>query len=77
MANSNAVHTFRRRVLEVLAAKGISRSTLAARLGVAIPTVSAMLNSDEGITLDRAERVAKAIGTPLHELLCVKEKISA
>lgn len=77
MANSNAVHIFRRRVLEVLAQKGISRSTLAARLGVAIPTVSAMLNSDEGITLDRAERVAKAIGTPLHELLCVKEKIPA
>lgn len=77
MANSNAVHTFRRRVLEVLAQKGISRSTLATKLGVAMPTVSAMLNSDEGITLDRAERVAKAIGTPLHELLCAKEKIHA
>jgi transcriptional regulator with XRE-family HTH domain len=72
VANSNAVHTFRRRVLEVLASKGISRSGLATRLGVSIPTVSALLNSDEGITLDRAERVAKAIGTPLHELLCAK-----
>ena len=77
MANSNAVHIFRRRVLEVLANKGISRSGLAAKLGVSIPTVSALLNSDEGITLDRAERVAKAIGTPLHVLLCEKETVPA
>lgn len=77
MANSNAVKTFRKRVLEVLAAKGMSRSTLAAKLGLHISTVSHMLGGDEGITLDRAERVAMAVGTPLPELLCDKSKVPA
>ena len=45
---------------------GVTRAELARRLGVGRPTVTRLLQGEEGITIQRLARVAHALGMSLH-----------
>lgn len=50
-------------------ARGLSRQDVAERLGVKRQAIDPVLTGDECPTMDRAERIADAIGVPLYKLL--------
>lgn len=65
----DASERFRTNVRQELAKQHVTVSELSRRVGCAQPTMSAVLNGRENVTLDRAERIAKALSLPLTELL--------
>jgi transcriptional regulator with XRE-family HTH domain len=50
-------------------ARGLSRDDVAAKLGVKRQAIDPVLTGRECPTMDRAERIADAIGVPLYRLI--------
>jgi len=53
----------------VMDSQSITTAELARRLNVKRPSVSVVVSGQEGVTLDRAGRIAKAVGYPLASLI--------
>ena len=64
-----ATEIFRKNVREVLEAQDITITELAERVGTSRPAISFILSGVDGVGLDRADRIAKALGFALSELL--------
>lgn len=60
---------FRTNVRNAMDAKSISITELARRIGTARPTMSRVLSGSEAVTLERADRIAHAVGERLESLL--------
>jgi len=60
---------FRRHVLEIMQDQDVSMQSVADKAGMKRPSLSRILAGKENVTLERAERIAHAIGVKLHELL--------
>jgi transcriptional regulator with XRE-family HTH domain len=69
MDNLTAMSTFIENVRNTLAARGLTIQDLANLTGIARPNLSKILSSKENVTLDRAERIANALGISLSDLL--------
>lgn len=77
MQKLDAMNTFANNVKLALAEKKISMNELARRLEMDSGNLSRILSCKEGVTLERAERIATALETQLWRLLKNSEKISA
>lgn len=74
MPSSKAADVFRHNVRLLMDDNGLTITALAEKIGTSRAGVSRILSGDDGVTLDRAERIATALGFPLASLLT--EKIS-
>lgn len=75
--NPQAAENFRFNVRALLDQRGLTITKLSGMCGVMRPGLSRILSNKEGVTLDRAEKIAKALGLPLSALISVKFDISA
>ena len=66
---STSAKRFSRNVRAILAARGLTVTEAAKRAGLARPGYSKILAGKEGVTLDRAERIARSLRVPLPRLL--------
>jgi transcriptional regulator with XRE-family HTH domain len=76
MQNYDAMNTFSENVKAVLTRKKMSMRELARKLDMASGNLSKILSCKEGITLERAARIADALEVPLWWLLKNSVKIS-
>lgn len=76
MQNYDAMNTFSENVKAVLSRKKMSMRELARKLDMASGNLSKILSCKEGITLERAARIADALEVPLWWLLKNSVKIS-
>ena len=60
---------FRANVRLLMSDRGITITELAERCGTSRPGLSRILSAKDGVTLDRADRIATALKIPLRELL--------
>lgn len=49
--------------------QGVSQSELARRTGISVTNINRILHGKERVTIDRAERIADALGKQLFEFL--------
>lgn len=68
MSQSVAMNRFKLNLKHAMAEKGISQAHLADVLDVKPSAISRMLTTDEGITIERAEKLASAVGMTLSAL---------
>lgn len=68
-AKSPAAEAFRRNVRQLMDEREMTITQVAELAKVSRPGVSRILSGDEGVTLARAERIAKVFGVPLPELI--------
>jgi transcriptional regulator with XRE-family HTH domain len=66
------MQTFVTNVRNCLSERGWTIADLASRMGIERPNLSRILNGREGVTIERAERVAAALEVELSKLLTVK-----
>lgn len=71
---SAAAERFRAKVRNIMDARGISIADMARAIGSARPGISRILAGKEGVTLDRAERIADYLEVELSELVAAKEE---
>lgn len=67
--NVQATDTFRIHLREAMNRAGISQRDLAEKVETGYPGINRILQGKQVPTLDLADRIADAIGIPLHELL--------
>lgn len=60
---------FARRLKEARQAKSLTQAELSKATGIAQPDISLIERGQANITLDTMERLASAVGVPLHRLL--------
>lgn len=72
MAAEPAAEVFRFNVRCMLDDKGLSISDLARGIGTSPASVSNVLSGKEGVTVSRAERIAKFLGFSLASMLVEK-----
>lgn len=72
MTQSVAMNCFARNVRHLLSETGMTQVELAELAGIHHPNVNRILNGKEGITIERAERIASALGVKLSELVSEK-----
>lgn len=78
MRQSDAMQSLRDNIRSVLAERGMLQKELAERCGIAASNLNRILNGKEKVTIQRAEKIAKALGVTLSELLQENpDKISA
>lgn len=77
MQESDSMKQFAEQIKAIIEAQGITLTAAAALIGMDRGNLSRILNGKERVTLDRAERIANALGATI----CVKvkktQKISA
>lgn len=66
---SGCEQTFRHNVKAMLDVRDMSQQALADAIGCSRSNISRLLNGDEGVTIERADKIAKAVGMPLSVLL--------
>lgn len=66
---SNVLIEFGKRVRDKRAALHLSQEELAERAGVHRTYIGMIERAEKNITLENIEKIAKAVNTPLHELL--------
>ena len=64
-----ASDVFRKNLRSIIDAQEMTITEVAEKVGTSRPSISFILSGDEGVSLDRAERIAKAVGYNLSELL--------
>ena len=64
-----ASEVFRKNLKSIIDAQEMTITELAEKVVTSRPSISFILSGDEGVTLDRAERIAKAVGYNLSDLL--------
>lgn len=72
-----AAEAFRENVRSLLTAKDLSISALARAAGIQQASMSKILAGHESVTLQRAERIAEALGVQLAELLSAHAGVGA
>lgn len=77
MTNLSAMEQFTKTIREILESRGLSISAAARLMGMDHGNLSKILNNKEGLTLDRAERIANHLGVTLCIEVKNSEKISA
>jgi transcriptional regulator with XRE-family HTH domain len=77
MQKLDAMNTFANNVRTALAQRKMSMNELARKLKMDSGNLSKILSCKEGVTLDRAERIAEALDMQLWKLLKNSEKISS
>ena len=68
---------FRKNVLAIIEERGMTITQLAELADSSRPAMSRALHGFDGITLERADRIARALGLDLSDLLQKKFKIPA
>lgn len=68
-SSSFAMNCLKRNIRALLAARGMMQKELADLCGIAPSNLNRILNGNEKVTIERAERIAKAFGISLSELL--------
>lgn len=71
-----AAEIFRVNLRAIMVERGLSIQELANLVGTARPNMSRILSGGEGLSLDRAERMAEALGVPLTTLITSVEKVA-
>lgn len=66
---NTAMSRFTDNVLAILDDRGTTITWLAAECGISRPNLSKILNGREGVTLERAERIAEALSVELSDLV--------
>ena len=69
MQDTSAMQRFTDNVARIMTDQGITVTGLASSSGIGRPGLSRILNGHEGITLERAEKIAEALGVELSELI--------
>ncbi len=72
----SAMECFIENITHIIEARGISQSELARRSGISIPNMNRILRGKEGVTLERAERIADALGKKLQDLLKIPANVA-
>jgi transcriptional regulator with XRE-family HTH domain len=67
--NMSKTQLFVANINSLIEAGDISISEVARRAGIARPDLSHVLNGSQGLTIDRAEKIAHAVNVPLDVLL--------
>ena len=65
----DAMVTFRNTVREVMDEHDITITELAQRVGTSRSGMSCILSGKDGVTIERADRIAKALGVKLSDLI--------
>lgn len=73
--SSTASELFRRNLQTVLHEQGMSQATLAELVGTSRPGITRIISGIDGVTIERADRIATALGFTLSELLEEKLRI--
>lgn len=63
---------FSRNVRNLLSQSGMTQLELARRAGMHGPNINRILQGKEGVTIERAERIAAALGVKLSDLVSEK-----
>ena len=64
-----AIDVFRKNVRMVLDAHEMTITDLADKVGTSRPSISFILSGSEGVSINRAERISKALGFKLSDML--------
>ena len=75
MPQSVSMNLFRNNLKKALVAQGMTHQQLADAAGVRRTSISKILSGIEGVSLDRADRLAQAVGIPLSDLISSNFKI--
>jgi transcriptional regulator with XRE-family HTH domain len=70
-----AAEIFRVNLRAIMVERGLTIQQLADLVGTARPNMSRILSGKEGLSIDRAEHMAEALGVELTDLLSSVEKI--
>lgn len=77
MTKLSAMEQFTKTIRDLLESRGLSISAAARMIGMDHGNLSKILNNKEGLTLERAERIANQLGVTLCIEVKNSEKISA
>ena len=77
MTKLSAMEQFTKTIRDLLESRGLSISAAARMIGMDHGNLSKILNNKEGLTLERAERIANQLGVTLCIEIKNSEKISA
>jgi transcriptional regulator with XRE-family HTH domain len=69
LMKGNAAELFRCNVKRILHSRHLTITQLAADSNTSRPGLSRILSAKDGVTLERADAIAKALNIPLRELL--------
>lgn len=72
LQNARVMKIFIENIRHTLQLKGITQKQLADSLGVSAPAISSIMRGKEGVTIDRAAKIANALGVPLADLFSEK-----
>lgn len=73
--SSTASELFRKNIQTVLHENGLSHQALAEMIGTSRPGITRIISGADGVTIERADRIATALGFTLSELLEEKLRI--
>lgn len=65
----DAMHCLQKNIRLLLRARGMTQRQLADACDIAAPNLNRILNGGERVTIDRADRIARAFGISLSDLL--------
>lgn len=71
-----AAEVFRENVRSVMESRDLNITELAILVGTSRPGMSRILSGEDGVTIERAERIAKALRIPLQKLFSKKLEMS-
>lgn len=77
MAKSTSMENFAEQITSLIRARGWSFAAAAEVIGIDRGNLSRILRGKEGLTFERAERIAKALGAELSVNVVEKKKNSA
>lgn len=72
MTQSVAMNCFARNVQHLIDRNGLTQVELASLAGIHTPNLNRILKGKEGVTIERAERIAAALGVTLSDLVSEK-----
>lgn len=72
---SRSLEAFRDNLVDELEKRNLSIAQVAFDLGMSRPSLSRVIHGHDGITIERAERIANYLEVPLVRLLRIREKV--